>query len=546
MIDLIQVFEFHADAFGYEFTYGRESNTEWQMTDTVTMKDGESVIILGPIIEDAEITNSFPQSWNVTTTISLGKKFDTDNELGTYAELDETDRQKWDRRLFGLRSAIETYIKTVFCAEAGLELTRCRIATFMNKFDENIDGISAEIGFNYDSRVPAQDITDTVFESTWKTNNAGPTEDNQIKLPLEVDGTYDFIVDWGDESEDHITVYNQAETTHTYTSEGTYTVKITGTINGWRFNDSGNKLKILTIESWGELLLGNNNGYFYGCSNLNITATDELDINVMTTFENAFNGCSSLTAIQSGLFVGNSNIISFASCYFGCGTLINISSGLFNDNTAVTDFAHCFGGCSIITSIPSGLFDNNILVTDFDGIFDLCVALTSIPTNLFDYCPLVTTFRYAFGDCYALTSIPSGLFVNNSDVLTFYGCFQLCGLITSIPSGLFDAATNATDFSYTFRSCSDLAAIPSGLFDNNTAVLTFIGCFRNSKITSIPATLFDNCSLVTDFDYCFASCTSLTGNAPELWLREPEPNGAGCFTNDTGLTNYGDIPGDWK
>ena len=153
MIDLIQVFEFHADAFGYEFTYGRESNTEWQMTDTVTMKDGESVIILGPIIEDAEIANSFPQSWNVTTTISLGKKFDTDNELGTYAELDETDRQKWDRRLFGLRSAIETYIKTVFCTEKGLELTRVRIATFMNKFDENIDGISAEIGFNYDSRV---------------------------------------------------------------------------------------------------------------------------------------------------------------------------------------------------------------------------------------------------------------------------------------------------------------------------------------------------------------------------------------------------------
>ena len=183
MIDLVQLFEDYSTVLGYEFTYGRMGDTEWQMTDTVDLDDGESVIVLFPLIEDGEIANSFPQSWNVSTQIWLGKKFDTDNESGTSAELDETDLQKWDRRLFGLRSAIETYIKTVFCAETGLELTRLRIATFMNKFDENIDGISAEIAFNYDSRVPAYDIT--VFETIWKTDNAGVSNDNQIKLPLE-------------------------------------------------------------------------------------------------------------------------------------------------------------------------------------------------------------------------------------------------------------------------------------------------------------------------------------------------------------------------
>ncbi len=153
MIDLVTTFKSYATSAGYEFTYGRESDNEWLITDLITLSGGKSVVILGIIIEDGEIANSFPQSWNVTTVISLGKKFDTDNESGTSAELDETDQQKWDRRLFALRSAIETYIKTVFCAETGLELTRVRIATFMNKFDENIDGISAEIAFNYDSRV---------------------------------------------------------------------------------------------------------------------------------------------------------------------------------------------------------------------------------------------------------------------------------------------------------------------------------------------------------------------------------------------------------
>ena len=158
MIDLIATFKTYADLYRYEFTYGRESNNNWVMTDTVTLKDGESVIILGPLIEDGDIANSFPQSWNVSAMVSLGKKFDTDNESGTFAKMDETDQQKWDRRLFGLRSAIETYIKAVFCSEMRLELTRMRIATFMNKFDENVDGISAEIGFNYDSRAEARAI----------------------------------------------------------------------------------------------------------------------------------------------------------------------------------------------------------------------------------------------------------------------------------------------------------------------------------------------------------------------------------------------------
>ena len=153
MINLVQIFENYATAAGHEFTYGRMDNSEWQITDTVDLDSGESVIVLFPLIEDADIANSFPHAWNVSTQIWLGKKFDIDNESGTSAELDESEKQKWDRRLFALRSAIETYIKAVFCAEAGLELTRVRIATFMNKFDENIDGISAEIAFNYDSRV---------------------------------------------------------------------------------------------------------------------------------------------------------------------------------------------------------------------------------------------------------------------------------------------------------------------------------------------------------------------------------------------------------
>lgn len=153
MIDIVQTFENYATAAGYEFTYGRMSNTEWIMTDDIDLDSGESVVVLFPIIEDGEIANSFPQSWSVSTQIWLGRKFDEDNASGTSSELDESDRQKWDRRLFALRTAIETYIKTVFCSEPGLELTRARISTFLNQTDENLDFIGMEVAFKYDSRV---------------------------------------------------------------------------------------------------------------------------------------------------------------------------------------------------------------------------------------------------------------------------------------------------------------------------------------------------------------------------------------------------------
>jgi len=60
------------------------------------------------------------------------------------------------------------------------------------------------------------------FTSTWKTDNVHPsspynTYTKKIKLYLVSSGTYNFIVDWGDGSESHITTWNQAEVTHGWT-----------------------------------------------------------------------------------------------------------------------------------------------------------------------------------------------------------------------------------------------------------------------------------------------------------------------------------------
>ena len=133
------------------------------------------------------------------------------------------------------------------------------------------------------------------FIFTAVTTGVGQT----FTLPLEASGTYNCNVDWGDTNSDTITVWNQAETTHTYAGAGTYVVTITGTITGWRFAYGGDRLKFYEVREWGPLRLGNNTMYFAGCTNLTVVATDDLDLTGTTTLQYAFWACSSLTTVPS-------------------------------------------------------------------------------------------------------------------------------------------------------------------------------------------------------------------------------------------------------
>ena len=38
---------------------------------------------------------------------------------------------------------------------------------------------------------------------------------------------------------------------------------ITGLVRGWRFANSGDRLKLTNISQWGPLQLGNDGGYFW-------------------------------------------------------------------------------------------------------------------------------------------------------------------------------------------------------------------------------------------------------------------------------------------
>lgn len=168
--------------------------------------------------------------------------------------------------------------------------------------------------------------------------------DETFTLPLESDGTYDFHIDWGDSSSDDITVWNAAATTHTYASAGTHEVIVTGTLIGFNFSAGGDKLKIYEIKSWGIVRLGNNLNYFKGCSNLTVTATDNLDLTGTTDLNNAFHTCTSLTTVPSMNSWNMSEIVNLYGVFYGA-TLFNQNIGNW-DVSNVENFSSLFSNAA--------------------------------------------------------------------------------------------------------------------------------------------------------------------------------------------------------
>lgn len=179
-----------------------------------------------------------------------------------------------------------------------------------------------------------------VFVSTWDTSliSTGSSDSNQIKLPLVPDGVYNFYIDWGDGNEDYINQWDQVETTHTYSYSKKYQISIRGEIKGWRFNNTGDKLKLLEISSWGNLQFTNTGSYFYGCNNLVITALDAPNLVSLTNFNNFFNGCTSLTNIPKLKYFNTSSAISMDGMFRDSNINNDISNLNYQNVISMSNF----------------------------------------------------------------------------------------------------------------------------------------------------------------------------------------------------------------
>lgn len=178
-------------------------------------------------------------------------------------------------------------------------------------------------------------------------------------------GFKNYTVNWGDGSS---TSGETGNATHTYSSHGTYQIKIRGTFIGFIFNNGGDRLKIVSIDNWGDVGYSTDqSNAFYGCSNLTTLSdsSQEKIFNSLTNGLGMFRFCTAITSLPSGI------------------TLSNLTNG-----------SYMFQACTALTSLPTGLTLSSL--TNGDTMFRDCTALTSLPTGVLLGSLLIGTDMFRF------------------------------------------------------------------------------------------------------------------------------------------------------
>jgi surface protein len=214
--------------------------------------------------------------------------------------------------------------------------------------------------------------TSNSFITTWQTENGGSAT-KTIVIPTTGAG-YDCWIDWGDGSAEEHATGTPGNITHVYPSTGVKTVKVRGTFPRIYFNNGGDKLKLLTIENWGNTVWSSMNSAFYGCTNLTGNYTDIPNTTSIYDMNNMFNGCA---AFNSPVGFSTANVMDMNGMFSGC-TAFNQSVSSFN-TANVTDMAGMFNACTAFNQSVAGFNTANVTVMHY--MFYGCAAFNQSVAN---------------------------------------------------------------------------------------------------------------------------------------------------------------------
>lgn len=186
----------------------------------------------------------------------------------------------------------------------------------------------------------ATNIYDTRFKLTVDTTKAGSPAKTFILMTWE-SGVYDYYVDWGEGgAEEHVIV--NTNQTHVYSVDGTYQIKIRGTFLALFSNMATDRLKVTSLDNWGNIKWGNMALSFYQFQNMMLNYTDTPNLSGIVSFYYCFGNCGNIkhsfanfnmTTVDTadGMFI-NSNINETGTTTNYDATLISWASQAVKNN----------------------------------------------------------------------------------------------------------------------------------------------------------------------------------------------------------------------
>lgn len=383
------------------------------------------------------------------------------------------------------------------------------------------------------------------FVSTWKTDNlsSGSSTATQVKLPLVSTGNYNFVVEWGDGTQSTITAWNVGNT-HAYSVAGTYQITIKGTCDGWQFNSTGDRLKLLSVQTWGNLRLGDTGRYFGGCSNLDLTGvTDILNLTGTLSLYYAFGGCTALTTVGRMNEWDTSNVTSMR-LVFQQATNFNQNIGAWNVSN-VTNMQLMF---SQATNFNQNIGTWNVgKVTDMQGTFSQAINFNQ---NIGAWnTSSVTTMSGMFQQAINFNQNISTW--NTSNVTNMQTMFNTSGAVTSLFNQNIGAwnVSKVTNFASMFAGSGGavLSYNNGGSSDINnwtlatTGSISFASMFSGASIFNQPIGNW-NTSRVTNMSSMFGAIGAVAAFNQNIgsWNVSSVTNMYQMFLNARFFNNGGD------
>ncbi|MCF6359226.1 MAG: BspA family leucine-rich repeat surface protein [Cyclobacteriaceae bacterium] len=407
-------------------------------------------------------------------------------------------------------------------------------------------------------------IASAQFITTWKTDNPGSSNDNQITIPTFNGETYLYDIYWeevGNPTNNGTEPTGQTgDYTVTFPSIGTYRVEISGTFpriyfnGGGFFGDDTDFEKMLTVEQWGNIAWSSMNNAFSGCTNLRINATDAPNLSTVTDLSYMFRECEVLDDNLNSWDV--STIITMTGVFY--------DAKLFNqplnswDVSSVTDMSDLFRGASTFNQPLNNWNVSN--VTNMDRTFSFAEAFNNDITTW--EVTNVTNMNGMFGGAFAFNQDISyklgggnmgGDAWNTANVTNMGSMFSVAYAFnqdisnwnTSSVTYIVSIFSGASAFNYNISSW-DLSGITSlsNVFKNATAFNQDLSAWNAimGGITDLSnmfegATAFNqdlsgwNVISVLNMNSMFANTTynqDITG-----WSVDNVSNFAGMFENNT-------------
>jgi surface protein len=382
------------------------------------------------------------------------------------------------------------------------------------------------------------------FEFTVDTTQTGTSAADQFTIPITSATPYDIST-----SDGHSITGATGATTLTFSAPGTYTVKITDSCEGWRFNNTGDKLKLLDISNWGVYANTATNS-FYGASNMTCSAVDK-PTGVHTTLNGAFGRCTLFNGA-----IGNWDVSTVTNMAFMFDHLFS-ADGEFNqdisswDVSNVTTFQRMFTNSKFNQDISSWTIKNAGAV-NMNYMFS--ASSFNQPLNDWDM-TAVADMSFMFND--------NRVFNQDLNLWNTNGCANMASMFRLNPVFNGDISTwntsNVTNMSEMFNSCNfngDISAWNTSNVTNMFAMFRF--CPMNSNISGwnvsnvtnmalmfVGAPNFNqpigswNVSSVTDFDSTFVNATSFNQDL-SAWTFSPSLTNLNyTFQNATSFNNGG-------